>query len=190
MNQEEQIKKHSGALERAAWFLVIFGMLSEISTDYAFPSYNIALGFWGAYSVFSKHGRATFAFISFTFLGIILDIVFCANNHNGASMFKFCLTMFIFCLFIKVYALYQASLFFTSIGGAYSLDSSTMTTSMYDSFRHSHHSVEGEQQEGYYPPGESQMQHQQSSGLMGQSSGSFLAPQEHNNSSMVDSATF
>ena len=34
------------------------------------------------------------------------------------------------------------------------------------------------------------MQHQQSSGLMGQSSGSFLAPQEHNNSSMVDSATF
>ena len=34
-----------------------------------------------------------------------------------------------------MYALYQASLFFTSIGGAYSLDSSTMTTSMYDSLR-------------------------------------------------------
>jgi len=48
-------------------------------------------------------------------------------------MFKFCLTMFIFCLFVKVYALYQASMFFTSIGGAYSLDSSSMTTSMYDS---------------------------------------------------------
>lgn len=34
---------------------------------------------------------------------------------------------------LQVYALYQASLFFTSIGGAYSLDSSSMTTSMYDS---------------------------------------------------------
>lgn len=31
-----------------------------VSTDYAFPSYNIALGFWAAYSAFSKHGRATF----------------------------------------------------------------------------------------------------------------------------------
>lgn len=71
----------------------------------------------------------TYRFISFTFLGIILDIVFCANNReliwsicpetsniihrkltrslfcldNGSSMFKFCLTMFIFCLFVKVW---------------------------------------------------------------------------------------
>jgi hypothetical protein len=36
---------------------------------------------------------------------------------------------------LQVYALYQASLFFTSIGGAYSLDSSSMTASMYDSLR-------------------------------------------------------
>ena len=90
-------------------------------------------GFWGAYSSFSKHGRATFGFISFTFLSILLDIVFCSINCHRASMFKFCLTMFIICMMLKVYALYQSSLFFTSIGGAYSLESSKLTTSMYES---------------------------------------------------------
>lgn len=36
-------------------------------------------------------------------------------------------------MMLKVYALYQSSLFFTSIGGAYSLESSKLTTSMYES---------------------------------------------------------
>lgn len=90
-------------------------------------------GFWGAYSSFSKHGRATFGFISFTFLSILLDVVFCAINSHRASVFEFCLTMFIICMLLKVYALYQSSLFFTSIGGAYSLESSKLTTSMYES---------------------------------------------------------
>ncbi|KAJ1444088.1 hypothetical protein B484DRAFT_389048, partial [Ochromonadaceae sp. CCMP2298] len=166
MDQDSQIKKYSGALERASWFIVLLGMLSEISTDHAFPSYNIALGFWGAYSAFSKHGRATFGFISFTFFSLILDVVFCSNNRHSSSMFKFCLTMFIFCLFVKMYALYQASMFFTSIGGAYSLDSSNMTSSMYESLRGStsmHGQGQGqgqggqgagheEESGGYYPP--------------------------------------
>lgn len=29
MDQEAQIKKHAGGLERAAWLLIIFGMFSE-----------------------------------------------------------------------------------------------------------------------------------------------------------------
>lgn len=41
MNQEEQIKKHSGALERAAWFLVIFGMLSESTYQYCTESASL-----------------------------------------------------------------------------------------------------------------------------------------------------
>jgi len=94
---------------------------------------SCCVGFWGAYSSFSKHGRATFGFISFTFLSILLDIVFCAVNSHRASVFEFCLTMFILCMLLKVYALYQSSLFFTSIGGAYSLESSKLTTSMYES---------------------------------------------------------
>jgi len=45
------------------------------------------------------------------------------------------------------------------------------------------HSAEGGDQQGYYPPDESHLQHQQGSGLMGQSSGSFLDPQDNRNKS-------
>jgi len=155
MDREESIKRHANSLERVSWFLVVVGMLTEVSSEYAFPSYNVALGFWGAYSSFSKHGRATFGFISFTFLSILLDVVFCAINSHRASVFEFCLTMFIICMLLKVYALYQSSLFFTSIGGAYSLESSKLTTSMYESLRTSQHSassLEENEQAGYYPP--------------------------------------
>jgi len=178
MDREEQIKRYANSLERASWFLVIIGMLTEISSEYAFPSYNVALGFWGAYSSFSKHGRATFGFISFTFLSILLDIVFCAVNSHRASVFEFCLTMFILCMLLKVYALYQSSLFFTSIGGAYSLESSKLTTSMYESLRASQHSSsshEEMEQAGYYPP-EEDGHH---------SATSFLSK-----SALVDSGTF
>ena len=33
MDQDSLIKKYSGALERASWFLVIFGMLSESKSE-------------------------------------------------------------------------------------------------------------------------------------------------------------
>jgi hypothetical protein len=46
------------------------------------------------------------------------------------------------------------------------------------------HSAEGGEQQGYYPPDESHLQHQQGSGLMGQSSGSFLDPQDRNKSEL------
>eukprot|EP00428_Durinskia_dybowskii_P074281 CAMPEP_0170397516 /NCGR_PEP_ID=MMETSP0117_2-20130122/22915_1 /TAXON_ID=400756 /ORGANISM="Durinskia baltica, Strain CSIRO CS-38" /LENGTH=75 /DNA_ID=CAMNT_0010654021 /DNA_START=513 /DNA_END=740 /DNA_ORIENTATION=- len=75
-----------------------------------------------------------------------------------------------------------------------------MTASMYDSLRHSMHSSEeghglhgsggggGGGGAGYYPPDEGAGQ---GSGLMGQSSGSFVANNEHiKQSAMVDSGTF
>ena len=58
--ESDDIKKNELHIERASWLLVFFGMLSQISSEFSFPSYNVALGFWGAYCVFSKHGRATF----------------------------------------------------------------------------------------------------------------------------------
>lgn len=54
----------------------------------AFPSYNIALGFWGAYCAFSRHGRATFGYISFGALGILLDIIFCSTTRERILLFK------------------------------------------------------------------------------------------------------
>ncbi len=49
MNQEEQIKKHSGALERAAWFLVIFGMLSESKYHYCTESASLFISNFALY---------------------------------------------------------------------------------------------------------------------------------------------
>ena len=47
-----------------------------------FPSYNVPLGFWAVYSAFSKNGKASFAFITFCILSVILDIIFCAINSE------------------------------------------------------------------------------------------------------------
>jgi hypothetical protein len=44
MDREESIKRHANSLERVSWFLVVVGMLTEVSSEYAFPSYNVALG--------------------------------------------------------------------------------------------------------------------------------------------------
>jgi hypothetical protein len=59
---EESAKSHGARLERASWFLVMFGMLSQLNADYSFPSYNVVLGFWGTYATFTRHGRATFGY--------------------------------------------------------------------------------------------------------------------------------
>ena len=101
MENKENITKYATLLERASWILVFFGLLTQISSERSFPSYNVVLGFWGAYCSFSKHGRATFGCITFTFISIILDIAFCSVNQSLASVFQFALAMFILCLFAK-----------------------------------------------------------------------------------------
>lgn len=164
-----------------------------VSSEVAFPSYNVALGFWGAYCSYTRHGRATFGydsfphrkiirsnnrtvfwcrFITFAFVGVIMDIVFCSINrekyfikilyvhcftipfdrlwyqyihifvdnahlllvHKGddpSCLLKF--TSFInFISVPQVYSLYYASLFFSSIGGAHSLETN-LNESAYDS---------------------------------------------------------
>jgi len=47
-------------LERAGWLQVLLGMLTQMSAEVSFPSYNIVLGFWATFCSFSKSGRATF----------------------------------------------------------------------------------------------------------------------------------
>lgn len=132
-DQEINVANYGNQLERAAWFLTLFSMLTQLGNE-AFPSYNVALGFWGAYCSFSRHGRATFGFITFCFFGIIFDIVFCSINGRSSTMYKFSLSMLIVCLILKVYSLYVACFFFTFIGGAASLqDDQHMSVSMYDS---------------------------------------------------------
>jgi hypothetical protein len=94
------------------WY-VLQGMLTQISSANSFPSYNVVLGFWGAYCAFSKHGRATFGLICFQLLALLLDIIFCAVNgqaDNRAS-FQFAFTMLIFCLVAKVRSLFAYILF-------------------------------------------------------------------------------
>jgi len=155
MSQENITKNYSNQLERASWFLTLFGMMTQLSSEVAFPSYNVALGFWGAYCSYSRNGRATFGFITFAFLGVVMDIVFCSINGSAESIYVFSLTMLIFCLFIKLYTLYYASLFFSSIGGARSLESSNLTASGYDPLTGSNSSEAG--QGVYYPPDSSAM---------------------------------
>ena len=116
--------KWSGVLERSSWLLVFVGMLTQVSAEYAFPSYNVVIGFWGAYCAFGRHGRATFALLTFSFFGILLDVAFCSVNNGDSSAFQFALVMLIFCLFIKVYLLFCGAHFFSAIGGAYSVEQS------------------------------------------------------------------
>ncbi len=143
----DEVQKWANQLERSSWILVILGMMTQVSTEYAFPSYNVALGFWGAYCSFCRHGRATFGVLSFLFVGIILDIVFCSINSGETSTFQFGLVMLILCLFAKVYSLYAAAQFFAAIGGPYSLEQS-MSGSAYDNLAQS----DGPVSAGYYPP--------------------------------------
>lgn len=131
---DELIRKYALHLERASWCQVLLGMLTQLSSNYTFPSYNVVLGFWGAYCAFGKHGRATFGLICFQLLALLLDIIFCAVNGNADSSasFKFSLSMLIFCLVAKLAVLYSASHFFSAIGGAYAMNS-TCSMSAYDS---------------------------------------------------------
>ena len=54
------IEGFSSYVERTAWLQVFFGLLTQMSAEYSFPSYNVVLGFWGVYAALTKHGRATF----------------------------------------------------------------------------------------------------------------------------------
>ncbi len=56
----EIIHKRCSKLERIGWIICLIGMVTQMNADYAFPSYNILLGFWAVYCSFSKNGRAIF----------------------------------------------------------------------------------------------------------------------------------
>ena len=43
----DTIAKYSSNLERSSWLLVFFGLMTQISTEFSFPSYNVTLAFWG-----------------------------------------------------------------------------------------------------------------------------------------------
>ena len=151
---EDAVKKYAAYVERIAWTQVFFGMLTQISSEYAFPSYNVVLGFWGAYCAFSKHGRATFGYITFEFLSLFLDVIFCSiyGSEGKGAAFKFSLAMFIICLVSKLVALYCASHFFSAIGGAYSMETN-MGESAYDSLVFAREEGRpGVHQGKYYPP--------------------------------------
>jgi len=143
------------------------GMLTQVSSDNSFPSYNVVLGFWGAYCAFSKHGRATFGLICFQLLGLLLDIIFCAVNGQAdkSASFKFALTMLVFCLVAKMGVLYSASHFFSAIGGAYSMtgSSSNVAMSAYDSMVFEEERNQGGSGGGAYydPPLSGRQQHHQ-----------------------------
>ena len=78
-------------------------MMTQISTEYAFPSYNVALGFWGVHCSYGCHGRSTFGLLTFLLLGVLLDIVFMFSNSNDSPVFQFQLVMLVFCLLTKAY---------------------------------------------------------------------------------------
>ena len=124
MADVEGVVKWGSILERSSWLLVLVGMLTQVSAEHAFPSYNVVIGFWGTYCAFGKHGRATFGLLTFSFFGVLLDIVFCSVNNGPTSAFQFSLVMLIFCLFIKVYVLFCGAHFFSAIGGAYTMEQS------------------------------------------------------------------
>ncbi len=107
---------------------MLLGMLTQVSTVYAFPSYNVIVGFWGAYCSFGRHGRATFVLIVFTMLGVILDIIFCAINSYDSATFQFALVMLILCLFCKLYLLFCGSHFFAALGGAFTEEGGQMSS--------------------------------------------------------------
>ena len=93
---KDLIRQNANSLERTSWILVFFGLLTQLSADYAFPSYNVVIGFWGAYCSFSKHGRATFACVAFTILSLILDVVFCNTNRKFSQLYAILACLIIF----------------------------------------------------------------------------------------------
>ena len=111
------VNKWGNQLERSSWILVFFGMMTQVSTEYAFPSYNAVLGFWGAHCAFTCHGRSTFGLLSFTLLGIILDFVFFLANNVDSPMFQFQIVMLVFAFLSKCYILFCGSHYFAAIGG-------------------------------------------------------------------------
>jgi hypothetical protein len=118
----DYVQKWGNQVERSAWTLVFFSMMTQVSTEYAFPSYNIALGFWGAHCAFSTHGRATFGLLSFTLLGCVLDVVFFLANKVDSPIFQFQIIMLVFCLLTKCYVLFCGSHYFASLGGVIVMD--------------------------------------------------------------------
>ncbi|CAN0056613.1 unnamed protein product [Ascophyllum nodosum] len=99
--------------ERIAWAQVFLSLLTQASSLAKFPSYNVVLGFWGLYSVFSKSLQATQVYIGLLFFSVILDITFCSIwGSNNAGIFdgntaKFCLAMLILNMLVKCTAIYS-----------------------------------------------------------------------------------
>jgi hypothetical protein len=80
------VRIHADSLERAAWTLVFFSILNFLSLS----SCDTALGFWGVFCAYSKHGRATFGCINCVIFSLLFDIVrlilldTIKNSHFGS----------------------------------------------------------------------------------------------------------
>ena len=69
------VSTNADSLERYSWLIVFIGLILP-----SLPSYNIAIGFWGVYCSYSKHGRATFGCVACTALSLIMDIVILSSS--------------------------------------------------------------------------------------------------------------
>ncbi|CBJ31052.1 hypothetical protein Esi_0231_0003 [Ectocarpus siliculosus] len=98
--------------ERTAWMQVFFSLLTQASSLAAFPSYNVVLGLWGLYSVYTKSLQSTQVYLGLLCFSILLDIIFCSIwGSNDAGIFdgstaSFCLVMLILNMLAKLAAVY------------------------------------------------------------------------------------
>ena len=144
IKDNELALSRASQLERMAWGILFLSMLTTVSSEQSFPPYNIVLGFWAAFCSFTKNGRATFGYISFTLFSVVLDIVFCIlyGGEGKTGSFKFAFAMFVFCMFTKLASLYTSSQLFAAIGGPASMESSF----------YGHYDFIDERSGSYYPP--------------------------------------
>ncbi|CAM9928944.1 unnamed protein product [Discosporangium mesarthrocarpum] len=111
--KEEALRWSLKSVERTAWVQIFFSLLTQASSLAAFPSYNVVLGFWGLYCVFTRSLQATQAYLCFLVFSILLDIVYCSiwgGNDYGVfdgSTAQFCLCMLILNMLAKTYSVYR-----------------------------------------------------------------------------------
>lgn len=64
------VRIHADRLERAAWTLVFLSIFSL-----SLNPYDTAIGFWGVFCAYSKHGRATFGCINCVIFSLLFDLI-------------------------------------------------------------------------------------------------------------------
>jgi hypothetical protein len=65
-------------VERVAWVSILCSLLTQLGGEASFPSYNVVLGFWGLYVAFTRSFQACNAYMWFTALSLLLDVIYCA----------------------------------------------------------------------------------------------------------------